>query len=195
MYILNNVPIRIDQDLVIGVGESAITIPAGSLQNAATREKYGILEVEDPVRMDDRYYFNHADGSAEPKPLDLVTPVVWELIKARRDSVKSGGVQVLGKWFHTDDPSRIQHMALSMMGQALPAGLEWKTMDGSFATMTPALAGQVFQAVAALDMQAFTIAEQKRSALMALETVEEIAAFDFSAGWPQSYAEWAAEQA
>lgn len=105
-------------------------------------------------------------------------------IKAKRDRVKAGGVKVGDKWFHTDDASRIQHMALNMMGASIPANLQWKTMDGSFVVMTQALAGQIFQAVAVLDMQAFAKAEEHRASM---EASNDPASYDFSAGWPASF--------
>lgn len=109
---------------------------------------------------------------------------IWEAIKAERDRRKAGGVQVAGKWFHSDDPSRIQQIGLVMMGASIPPGLSWKTMDGSFVTMTQTLAGQVFGAVAALDQAAFTAAETHRAAM---EAAEDPTAYDFSTGWPTVY--------
>lgn len=121
-------------------------------------------------------------GLADPAP--PTAPQVWEHIKAERDRRKAGGVKVGAKWFHTDDASRIQNMTLNMMGASIPANLQWKTMDGSFVTMTQVLAGQVFQAVALLDMQAFTKAEEHR---IAMEASNDPANYDFSAGWPASF--------
>ena len=91
----------------------------------------------------------------------------WEAIKAERDRRKTGGVKVGAKWFHSDDGSRIQQMGLVMMGASIPANLQWKTMDGTFITMTQTLASQVFQAVAASDQAIFTVAEQHKAAMEA----------------------------
>ena len=130
-----------------------------------------------------------ADENGFPILVDPPKPTqaeIWERIKARRDAAKAGGVKVGDKWFHTDEASRIQHMALNMMGSGIPENLQWKTMDGTFVTMTQTLAGQVFQAVATLDMTAFAKAEEHR---VAMEAAADPAAYDFSAGWPQTYAE------
>jgi hypothetical protein len=110
----------------------------------------------------------------------------WESIKAMRDTRKAGGVKVGDKWFHSDDASRIQQLGLVMMGAGMPAGIQWKTMDGSFIAMTPTLATQVFQASAASDMAIFSVAEQHRASMMA---APDPAAYDFSAGWPLIYGE------
>lgn len=105
----------------------------------------------------------------------------WEAIKADRDKrIQTGGYQAAGKWFHSDTFSRTQQMGLVMMGAGIPGGLQWKTMDGSFVTMTQTLASQVFSAAAASDAAIFARAEQIRAAMDA-----DPAAFDLSAhAWP-----------
>lgn len=110
----------------------------------------------------------------------------WSGIKAERDRRKAGGVKVGAKWFHSDDGSRIQQMGLVMMGASVPAGLQWKTMDGSFITMTQALAGNVFAAAAASDQAVFAAAETHR---VAMEASADPASYDYSGGWPKIYGE------
>lgn len=110
----------------------------------------------------------------------------WDAIKTERDRRKAGGVKVGDKWFHSDDGSRIQQMGLVMMGANLPAGLQWKTMDGSFITMTPALAQQIFTGQAASDQAIFAVAEQHR---VAMEASPDPAAYDFSTNWPKIFGE------
>lgn len=109
---------------------------------------------------------------------------VWSQIKAHRDAVKTQGVQVGGNWFHSDDSSRIQQLGLVMLGANLPAGVLWKTMSGSFVTMTPTLAGQIFQATAARDMAVFAVAEQHRAGLYA---APDPSGYNWQIGWPASY--------
>lgn len=111
---------------------------------------------------------------------------IWEAIKSQRDRRKAGGVKVGAKWFHSDDASRIQQMGLVMMGAGIPANLQWKTMDGSFITMTQTLASQVFQAVAANDQAVFTVAEGHR---VAMEASADPTSYDYSTGWPAVFGE------
>lgn len=105
----------------------------------------------------------------------------WDAIKAERDKrIQTGGYQASGKWFHSDTFSRTQQMGLVMMGASIPGGLQWKTMDGSFVTMTQTLAGQVFAAAAASDAALFARAEQIKATMDA-----DPAAFDLAAhAWP-----------
>ena len=107
----------------------------------------------------------------------------WEAIKATRDARKSGGALVGTKWFHTDADSRIQQLGLVLMGSSVPA-VPWKTLDGTFTTMSQTLAGQIFAAVAALDMALFANAEAHRTAMEASANPDQ---YDFSAGWPDHF--------
>ena len=73
-----------------------------------------------------------------------------------------------------------------MMGASLPAGLQWKTLDGSFVTMTPTLASSIFSAAAASDQAIFAKAEWHK---VSMETSSDPASYNFSQGWPLIYGE------
>lgn len=111
----------------------------------------------------------------------------WEAIKSERDRRKYLGVKVGAHWFHSDDPSRIQQLALVLMGNSIPAGLMWKTLTLTpppvFVEMTPALAQGIFQATAASDAAIFAAAEAHR---IAMEASANPAAYDITTGWPLS---------
>lgn len=120
-----------------------------------------------------------------PMPIAEAQAQAWARIMAFRDTFrKTSGYLVGVKWFHSDDYSKQQQMALVMLGASLPP-VEWKTMDGSFVTMTPALAAQVFGAAVASDQAVFTQAEVHRAAMLASASPET---YDFTTGWPQAFA-------
>jgi hypothetical protein len=154
----------------------------------------GAVELSDD-QWKKRFEFRLQGGTLTYDPLSIpsskIKALKWDAIKAKRDAIRTGGVKVGTKWFHTDDASRIQFIALNLMGASIPADLQWKTMDSSFVSMTLALAGQVFQAVATLDMQVFAKAEVHKVSMEASENPSE---YDFSTGWPQSYADFVAAQ-
>lgn len=111
----------------------------------------------------------------------------WDAIKAERDRrTDQGGYKVGAKWFHSDQKSRSQQLGLVLLGASIPANLQWKTMDGSFVTMTQTLAGQVLAAAAASDQAIFAAAEAHRQAM---EASADPAAYDFSTGWPKVFGE------
>lgn len=112
---------------------------------------------------------------------------VWDRIKYERDCrTENGGYKVGDKWFHSDQKSRSQQLGLVLLGASIPAGLQWKTMDGSFVTMTQQLAGQVLAAAAASDQAIFAAAEAHRQAM---EASADPSAYDFSTGWPKVFGE------
>lgn len=125
-----------------------------------------------------------------PKPAPTASEVKvgkWDAIKTERDRrTDNGGYMVGDKWFHSDQKSRSQQLGLVLLGANIPAGLQWKTMDGSFVTMTQPLAGQVLAAAAASDQAIFTAAETHRQAM---EASADPAAYDFSTGWPKFFGE------
>lgn len=124
-------------------------------------------------------------GAMQAQRLAEARAAMWEWIKAKRDHLSEhGGYLVSGKWFHSDAKSKTQQLSLFVMGAAVPA-VQWKTMDGSFVTMSQALAGGIFQAAAAKDMAIFGAAETHRAAMEASATP---AAYDFSGGWPATFA-------
>jgi hypothetical protein len=113
----------------------------------------------------------------------------WEAIKAKRDNLKTdGGYKVavggVDKWFHSDTFSRTQQIGLVILGANIPAGLQWKTMDSSFVTMTQSLAAQVFQAAAGQDVAVFSAAEAHRTAMLASANPM---AYSFATGWPATF--------
>lgn len=104
--------------------------------------------------------------------------VRWQKIKQKRDELTdNGGCLVGGKWYHTDTKSKQQQMALTMLGAAIPANLQWKTMDGSFITMTQTLAAQLFAAQITREQTIFAHAEALKADINS----------DINAGWPARY--------
>lgn len=126
-------------------------------------------------------------GAVQPFPLPTLAEKqaeMWERIKTKRDALSdTGGYLVAGKWFHSDNKSKTQQLALFIMGASVPP-VPWKTMDGSFVTMTQALAAGIFQAAAAQDQAIFSAAETHNAAMLA---AADPLAYDFSGGWPATF--------
>jgi hypothetical protein len=124
-----------------------------------------------------------------PKPAQTTEEIKarkWDAIKSERDRrTENGGFKVGAKWFHSDQKSRSQQLGLVLLGANIPAGLQWKTMDGSFVTMTQTLAQQILGAGAASDQAIFTAAETHRATM---EASADPSAYDFSGGWPATFA-------
>lgn len=116
----------------------------------------------------------------------------WGAIKAERDRRKAGGVMIGGKWFHTDDPSRIQYGILDSKATraSLPATVvlhpAWKTMSSEKTPMTVAVLRQILDAGIVYEGAVFDVAETHRAAM---EASADPAAYDFSGGWPMVFGE------
>lgn len=107
---------------------------------------------------------------------------VWVKIKAIRDEkIANGGYYVDGKWYHSDTVSRSQQIGLYLMGENVPVGLMWKTMDGSFVEMTQALAQKIFFAAAGQDSALFQYAESLKAQV---EASSDPLSIDIYSGWP-----------
>ena len=112
---------------------------------------------------------------------------VWERIKAKRaDNLRHGVyVKSAGKWFHTDDNSRTQYIALVVMPR-LPEKLPWKTMDNSFVNMTKALLGELMEQMLVDEQADFANAERHKAAM---EKAENPLEYDYSDGWTANFDE------
>lgn len=133
-----------------------------------------------------------APGSTVPdkavldtKALELGRTRVWRKAQAERERRRQGGVRVGTDWFHSDDTSRIQQLGLVLMGANLPP-IQWRTMTGTFVTMTPALAQGIFQSTAAQDVAIFTAGETHRFHIFNSATPDT---YNYLVGWPPTFGE------
>jgi len=148
----------------------AHVIDGGKIVNTVEVESLGVLPGLVAAQGNEGigWSYDGQDFTAPAPDLTSLRAAHWEDIKRERDRrTQQGGYQVAGKWYHSDTFSRTQQMGLVMMGAGIPGGLQWKTMDGSFVTMTQTLAGQVFAAAAASDAALFARAEQIKAAMEA----------------------------
>jgi hypothetical protein len=110
---------------------------------------------------------------------------VKKKITTKRDRlIQQGGCNVGGKWFHSDTHSKLQQLGLLIAGANLPAGLMWKTMDGSFISMTPTLAYQLYQAQMMQENAIFTQAEILKQYMM---TLDDPFSLNVEVDWPVTY--------
>ena len=116
---------------------------------------------------------------------------MWERIKAKRaDNLRHGVyVKSVDKWFHTDDNSRTQYIALAVMPR-LPEKLAWKTMDNSFVNMTKVLLEELMAQMLVDEQADFANAEKHRAAMLKAEKPLE---YDYSGGWTANFEPAAAE--
>ena len=115
---------------------------------------------------------------------------MWERIKAKRyDNLRHGVyIKSVGKWFQTDDATRLQYLALAL--ESVTGGfkkpINWKTMDNSFLMLTPELLREIMQAMHDDEEADFINAEKHKAAMLKAEHPLE---YDYSDGWTANFDE------
>ncbi|MBR0573357.1 MULTISPECIES: DUF4376 domain-containing protein [Pasteurellaceae] len=109
----------------------------------------------------------------------------WLNIREHRDKMSESGVKVNDKWFHTDERSHLRLMTLQQL-PTIPPDLLWKTMDGSFVTMTEELLSNVIDARLLTEIANFKNGEKHKMRMLQSENPLE---YDFSDGWCEIYQE------
>ncbi|HRC95269.1 MAG TPA: DUF4376 domain-containing protein [Coprothermobacter proteolyticus] len=188
MFIRNGKRFSISQTLE----ENGFRFTSADLSKPDIRAFLGVTEIADPVRKNEDFWYNQEIDDAPyltttPKSAEQIQSMLWGKIKQKRDSLQADGYKIAGKWYHSDEKSKIQQITLAMMGASLPAGIQWKTMDGSFVEMTPTLAQQIFAGAAAHEQSIFAKAEFHKNAVNGLQSIESLESYDWNAGWPESF--------
>lgn len=120
---------------------------------------------------------------------------VWERIKAKRyDNLRHGVyIKSVGKWFQTDDATRLQYLALAL--ESVTGGfkkpINWKTMDNSFLMLTPELLREIMQAMHDDEEADFINAEKHKAAMLKAENPLK---YDYSDGWTANFDEQSAAE-
>ena len=115
---------------------------------------------------------------------------VWERIKAKRyDNLRHGVyVKSVGKWFQTDDATRLQYLTLrTLPDEAFPLKEPWKTMDNTFLPKekcTKALFDEIVMQMVNDETADFHNAEHRRLAMLKADKPLE---YDYSKGWTANY--------
>ncbi len=117
----------------------------------------------------------------EPSQEEAIQQIILAIRNKRDYKLANGGYKVNDKWFHSDSFSRTQHLGLTMLGQNLPNNIDWKTMDGSFMRLTPAVVQQLFAQAVTQDNAIFAHAEYLT------QQVREGQNPNISIGWPETY--------
>ena len=120
---------------------------------------------------------------------------MWERIKDKRyDNLRHGVyIKSVGKWFQTDDATRLQYLALAL--ESVTGGfkkpINWKTMDNSFLMLTPELLREIMQTMHDDEEADFINAEKHKAAMLKAENPLK---YDYSDGWTANFDEQAAAE-
>lgn len=121
---------------------------------------------------------------------------MWEQIKAKRyDNLRHGVyIKSVGKWFQTDDATRLQYLTLrTLPDKSFPLKEPWRTMDNTDLPpekCTKALFEEIVMQMVADEMADYHNAKRHRAAMLQAENPLE---YDYSDGWTANYEQPAAE--
>lgn len=200
MYILNGKKFDITESNVIGENQ----YPAGYFAGQEERDAFGVIWIDDTppgttVFQDAIASVIVADGNGgwriswtivswSQERIDAYLSVTRAAatvnINAERDRRLLGGVNVLGNWFDTSLMSRSQYAIFGLQGINLSQTLDWTTLGGTSAHLTPQLVGAIIAGIAAQDEAIMVRASAHRAAMrQALDP----AVYNFSGGWPDVF--------
>lgn len=110
---------------------------------------------------------------------------MWEKIKDKRSLQAFTGVRIEDSWFHTDEES-LRNYQLCWIRSELPEFNPpyWKTMSGSFISMTKDLLEKIIAKAYDKGQHDFKVAEMHRQALW---KSNDPLNYDFSTGWSETY--------
>ena len=117
---------------------------------------------------------------------------MWERIKAKRyDNLRHGVyIKSVGKWFQTDDATRLQYLTLrTLPDEAFPLKEPWRTMDNTDLPpemCTKALFNEIVMQMVADEMADYRNAKRHRAAMLQAENPLK---YDYSDGWTANFDE------
>lgn len=161
----------------------SLNVRPGAFDGISIYPDYMLFQFHTPPLPEEEAFIQNLTNETALNIIQWKKDAIWRRIQTERDRRKSGGVKVGDYWFHSDDSSRIQQLALTMMGQNMPTGITWKTMSGMFVEMTPTLAQQIFVATTSQDLVIFHAAEVHKAQAWAMEDPEN---YDYMSNWPDT---------
>ena len=122
---------------------------------------------------------------------DLQLIYISRITNERDRRYEEGGYYVasVDKWFHSTQFSRGQQLGLVQLGTNLPEGVQWKTMDSTYVTMTLTLSKEILVAASLSDMNIFSTAETKKLEILAIDNITELKEYSCYSNWPKIFGE------
>lgn len=185
-----------------------VTYPSGWLNQSTPEEKLalGLVEVvKTNLPGNPEFYFVNEELNGaeltyvnEPKDLQGIRDRLWEKIKSKRDQlIISGGHKIGNHWYHSDQISLIQQLALHGEAKELSANgapdstviveTPWKTLGGGFVSLTIGIAKNFVKSALAQQSALFDAAEAKLQLINSINRIEDFQDFDVNADWPETY--------
>ena len=154
--------------------------------------EFGVEEIPDPVRQDDKWYFN-TDQDTAPylistlKPIEMIKSTKLADLASLRYSKMVGGTTIGGSPILTDDYSQAKITQAWAMAQINPAyTTDWKsTIDGSvyWSTLNSAQIAAIGTAIGSHVSGCFAQEKVHYEAISALTDSQAVIDYDITVGW------------
>lgn len=181
----------IDNDTKLRVNINGHYKGFSRLDTPEIRAAANVVEIPDPVRGDDSFYYNTEQDAAPylvvtPKPVESVREMLKARVKSLRDQKETEGFAYMGKMFDSDERSvlRITQAALTAMAMGPTFTIDWTAMDNSVVTLDQAAMIGMPAALAVYANNLHTVAKTKKAAIDAADFAT-LEAYDVNAGWPE----------
>ena len=125
------------------------------------------------------------DGSAyietDDRSIEEIRDEKKRQVEELRDSLYEQGVKVDTYWFQTSLWSKINFMGIASGSKNYPG---WKTLDKQTVTITPAMAGQIMDAIGVQTAAIHTACEAHKAAI---DKATDLYGYDINTGWPETF--------
>lgn len=189
MFIKDGKRINIDvpfTDPVTGVKGIRLTDPT-------ERERYGITEIPDPERKDEKFYYVQQLDEAPyvlntPKPLEQIKPIFRDKVNAIRDAKERDGFPYLGKWFDSNEQSFYRIVSANAFAPLAPDDFtrDWVLADNTTITLDKTQLLGLLPALTAYGSGIFDTAKQLKEEID-LATFEQLESLDVEARWNEIF--------
>ena len=161
------------------------------LSSPADRAALGMVELPEPPRADERFYYVNTDGTIVQKPLSKCQQVIKSQLASIRQNKETLGVVYENNVYQTDTDSRINYIGALQQAQADPNyTVRWKARtDGDpstsvFVTLDAADLATIINGGVSYITACFDNEDSIVQQIEATTTLAELLAIDLESGWP-----------
>jgi hypothetical protein len=181
----------IDNDTKLRVNINAPYKGFSRLETAEQRAAANVVEIPDPVRGDESFYYNTEQDDAPylvvtPKSVESVREMVKARAKAIRQQMETAGFPYMGKTFDSDERSAIKiNTAVQTAQVAGPSfTINWTAQDDTDVTMDQAAMFGMPVALATY-ANALHVAYRAHKTAINEADFDTLLAYDVTTGWPE----------
>ena len=159
------------------------------LSTLADKDALGLVELPEPPKVDERFYYVNSDGTVTQKPMSSCRDVIKTQLASTRWSYESQGIIYNNAIYATDEQSRVNYIGALLQAQGNPSyTVVWKAKTESGDSVFVELNANALSHITASGIdyisKCFTNEETIRIQIDASTTLNELLAINLDTGWP-----------